>query len=103
MIKEKPLQPVLAKQITVSEALLRFDFPNINLPYFLYLAQIGTQPWQNEPLTEFDAGFANNFWVPGTMSATEQFVMFSNAADDFAVGVYNPGITYICMCYDSEY
>ena len=68
------------------------ELPAVYVNGFLYrlFAYTGAQPWTNAPLTEYNASFANKFWVPGFIKPTEQFAMFA-ASQDFAVGVYQSG------------
>lgn len=68
------------------------EVPAVYVNGFLYrlFAYTGANPWQNDKLTEFDAGF-DTFWVPGKVKVSENWMAFA-AENDYALGVYQSSV-----------
>ena len=68
------------------------ELPAVYVNGFLYrlFGYNGEQPWTFDTLTEWDANFDGKTWSPGTIyGLSENFLMFANADETFAVGIYN--------------
>ena len=69
------------------------EVPAVYVNGFLYrlFAYVGDNPWQDDTLTEFDAGF-DNFWVPGKVDKVSENWMAFAAENDYALGVYQSSV-----------
>ena len=67
------------------------ELPAVYTNGFLYrlLGYMGSEPWTNGALTEYDTGFSD-FWVPGKVLPTEPWMCLASD-DDYCLGVYAPG------------